>query len=106
LLEICDVTSFSRSGCVHSHVRVKSADLQQFKPGDFYGKSMDEKNPFMSMWLSGANAAVRRARVHATAQGRAVLTKQVTQFWTGTWLAARTQAAPVRILQAGGRRYG
>jgi hypothetical protein len=47
-----------------------------------------KKNPFMSTWLSGANAAVGRSRVHATAQAKAALTKQVAQFWSGTWLAA------------------
>jgi hypothetical protein len=48
-----------------------------------------KKNPFMSMWLSGANAVAGRARGQATAQARAALTKQVTQFWCGAWLAAR-----------------
>jgi hypothetical protein len=34
-----------------------------------------KKNPFMSMWLSGANAAAGRASGQATAQARAALTK-------------------------------
>jgi hypothetical protein len=48
-----------------------------------------KKNPFMSMWLSGANAAAGRARVRATAQTRAAITKQVTQFWSGAWQARK-----------------
>jgi hypothetical protein len=48
-----------------------------------------KKNPFMSMWLSGANAVAGRARGQTTAQTRAALTKQVTQFWSGTWFTAR-----------------
>ena len=50
-----------------------------------------KKNPFMSMWLSGANAAAGRARGHATVQTnkqRASLAKQATRVWTGAWLAA------------------
>ena len=50
-----------------------------------------KKNPFMSMWLSGANAVANRARGHATAavtkQGSA-LTKQASRLWTDAWLAA------------------
>ncbi len=45
----------------------------------------------MSMWLSGASAAAGRARGHATLETnkqKALLTKQVTRFWTGTWLAS------------------
>lgn len=50
-----------------------------------------KKNPFMSMWLSGANAVGSRARGHVAAAAKmqqAVLTKQVTRFWTRAWLAA------------------
>jgi hypothetical protein len=50
-----------------------------------------KKNPFMSMWLSGANAVAHRARGYATAaatkQGSA-LTKQTTRYWIDAWLAA------------------
>jgi hypothetical protein len=52
------------------------------------GKHWMKKNPFMSIWLSGANAVAGRARVQTTAQARAALTKQVTRFWTGAWLPA------------------
>lgn len=48
-----------------------------------------KKNPLMSMWLSGANAAFGTARGRATAEGRrqaatAMTTgaKQVTDFWS------------------------
>ena len=50
-----------------------------------------KKNPFMSMWLSGANAVGNRARSHAAAEAnrqQAVLTKQITRFWTIALLAA------------------
>jgi hypothetical protein len=50
-----------------------------------------KKNPFMSMWLSAANAMASRARGHATAEAnrqQAALTKQATRFWTSAWLAA------------------
>lgn len=47
------------------------------------------KNPFLSMWLSGANAIAGSVRGHATAhvkrQAAAAIaqsTKQVTDFWT------------------------
>jgi hypothetical protein len=44
-----------------------------------------KKNPFMSMWLSGANSVAGRARVQATA----AITKHVAQFWFGAWSGAR-----------------
>jgi hypothetical protein len=50
-----------------------------------------KKNPFMSLWLSGANSLLGRARGPAAstaAQQRASLTRQATRFWTGAWLAA------------------
>jgi hypothetical protein len=50
-----------------------------------------KKNPFMSMWLSAANAVASRASGHATAEAnrqQAALTKQATRFWTSAWLAA------------------
>ena len=51
-----------------------------------------KKNPFMSMWLSGANTAIGRARGHATAAAKreskktastvaTAGTKQVVNFW-------------------------
>ena len=54
-------------------------------------KRWTKKNPLMSMWLSGANAAAGRARGHATVaanEQKASLAKQMTRFATGTWLAA------------------
>ena len=50
-----------------------------------------KKNPFLSLWLSGANSVLGRARAPASsisAQQRATLTKQATQFWAGAWLVA------------------
>ena len=50
-----------------------------------------KKNPFMSMWLSGANAIADKARSAGAAEigrERASATKQATRFWTDAWLAA------------------
>lgn len=54
-----------------------------------------KKNPFMSMWLSAANAAAGSLRGRATAEGRrqattvmAAATKQVIDAWTGALLPA------------------
>jgi hypothetical protein len=51
------------------------------------------KNPFMSMWLSGANAVAGSARSRALAESRrqtaALMTQsaqQITDFWTGALL--------------------
>lgn len=47
-----------------------------------------KKNPFMSMWLSGANAVAGRARSHAareTKKQQTQLTKEASRFWTSTW---------------------
>ena len=48
-----------------------------------------KKNPFLSMWLSGANAIVGSARSRAAAEGRrqaAMITtisaKQIAGFWS------------------------
>ena len=52
-----------------------------------------KKNPFMSMWLSGANSAMGSARGHGTAVAKreikkasstaaTVGTKQILDFWT------------------------
>jgi hypothetical protein len=52
-----------------------------------------KKNPFMSMWLSGANAAANRTRGHATAAAKrqgAALAKYTAHVWTRAWLAAIT----------------
>jgi hypothetical protein len=54
-----------------------------------------KKNPFMSMWLSGANAALGSARGRTTAQAKRQATtmmseaaKQVVRFWSGASIAA------------------
>lgn len=51
-----------------------------------------KKNPFMSMWLSGANAVIGSARGHAAAetkrQANALVTegtKQAFDLWTSAW---------------------
>ena len=53
-----------------------------------------KKNPFLSMWLSGANAITGSARSRALAESRrqaSTMTtksaKQMTNFWTATLLA-------------------
>lgn len=52
-----------------------------------------KKNPFMSMWLSGANAVAGSARTCAIAEGRRQTsimmtkgTRQMMDFWTGALL--------------------
>jgi len=65
-----------------------------------------KKNPFMSMWLSGANKVMGSARAQGTAAlkretnkaGAAVTAaaaQQVTEFWTHT-LSGAPAAAPKR----------
>ena len=52
-----------------------------------------KKNPFMSMWLSRANAVANRARGHATAAAKrqgAALAKDAARVWTRAWLTAIT----------------
>jgi hypothetical protein len=50
-----------------------------------------KKNPFMSMWLSGANSILGSARGHASAQAKRQAnsmmkqgTKQMIDLWSGT----------------------
>lgn len=57
-----------------------------------------KKNPFMSLWLSGANAVAGSLRGHATAQAkrestRAMnqLTKDMLAAWTVGWPAPTRQ---------------
>jgi hypothetical protein len=52
-----------------------------------------KKNPLMSMWLSGANAAAGSARSRITAESKrqaaAIMaegTKQMVRFWIGGWM--------------------
>jgi hypothetical protein len=58
-----------------------------------------KKNPFMSMWLSGANAVAGSVRGHATAAAKRETAtavrrgnKQVADFWT----SALTPPKPAR----------
>jgi hypothetical protein len=48
-----------------------------------------KKNPWLSMWMSGANAIFGSARAHATAEARrhaaattAEMAKQTARFWS------------------------
>ena len=50
-----------------------------------------KKNPFMSMWLSGANAIAGKARGQATAAAKAQTNAAVKQGMAG-WLGAITKA--------------
>ncbi len=53
-----------------------------------------KKNPFLSMWLSGANAATGKARSLGAAEAgrqRTQIARSVTRFWTDAWLGT---AAP------------
>lgn len=48
-----------------------------------------KKNPFLSLFLSGANAAAGRARSAAVAQGKRNLTsatRHATQTWIDLWI--------------------
>ena len=49
-----------------------------------------KKNPFLSMWLSGANALAGRARSAGAAAAKrqqTSLAKQMARLWSGAWLA-------------------
>lgn len=53
-----------------------------------------KKNPFMSMWLSGANAVLGAARSRATAEGKRQAAtmmshgaKHMARFWSGVLMA-------------------
>jgi putative copper export protein len=57
-----------------------------------------KKNPFMSMWLSGANTIAGAARGHASAEAKRQATaftneasKQVADFWTGALTPTTTR---------------
>lgn len=59
-----------------------------------------QKNPWMSMWLSGANAAAGAARGHATAQARRQVDGLMAQgvnnmldFWRGGLFSPPVPAA-------------
>jgi hypothetical protein len=66
------------------------------------------KNPFLSFWLSGANAAASASRGfwagEMQRQQTAMLnemTKQMVRFWTGAWMMPGLQA---KTSQRGSRR--
>jgi hypothetical protein len=45
-----------------------------------------KKNPFMSMWLSGANSVAGSVRGHATSQAKrnaTTATREMFRLWTG-----------------------
>ena len=49
-----------------------------------------KKNPFMSLWLSGANSVAGKARGHATAAAKrtqTALTKKAIGMWTDAWFS-------------------
>ncbi len=51
-----------------------------------------KKNPFMSLWLSGANRLAGRARGQAkaaTIKQQSAWTRQAVSFGTNTWLATK-----------------
>ena len=58
-----------------------------------------KKNPFLSMWLSGANSVLGSARGRAIAEGRRQMstamqrnTQQMMRFWTGGFRLLPTAA--------------
>lgn len=58
-----------------------------------------KKNPYMSLWLSGANALAGTARAHASASAQrqaAIATRQMTQAVFDAWLGAFAAPAPRR----------
>jgi len=52
-----------------------------------------KKNPFMSMWLSGANAVAGSARVHAKRQAATAMT-QASNDMMRAWADAFAPARP------------
>lgn len=58
-----------------------------------------KKNPYMSLWLSGANALAGAARAQASASAQkqaAMATRRMTQAVFGAWLGAFAAPAPRR----------
>jgi hypothetical protein len=54
-------------------------------------KPWTKKNPFMSLWLSGANKVANQARGQAKAtvsRHQSALSVQTARIWTGGWLTA------------------
>ena len=59
----------------------------------FMSNPWTKKNPLLSLWLSGANAVIGKARGHSAAamkRQQTALTRQAGRFWTDSWLAALT----------------
>ena len=47
-----------------------------------------KKNPWLSMWMSGANTVASHARAQAKAETRRTVdlgVKEAVNFWTGVW---------------------
>jgi hypothetical protein len=64
---------------------------------------MMRKNPFLSLWLSGANAAAGAARgiwlAELHRQQIAMLsemTRQTIRFWSGAWMLPPPQGKPAK----------
>jgi len=81
-------------GLLDAVVQLVSEPVANFPKGDPLKNPWLKKNPFLSMWLSGANAALGSARGHATAQAKrqanaamTEATKQMVSFWSGGWIA-------------------
>ena len=58
-----------------------------------------KKNPFLSMWLSGANALAGRARSAGAAEAKRQqtgLAKQTARLWSGAWLTNIKPKAKVK----------
>ncbi|SDO98831.1 hypothetical protein SAMN04488595_103393 [Ralstonia sp. 25mfcol4.1] len=58
-----------------------------------------KKNPWLSLWLSGANGVIGAARGHALSEGgrqTATAAAAVTKAATDAWLAALTPPKPAR----------
>ena len=69
-------------------VRPYPFDNSATLPGSRSGDPVDEKEPLLSMWLSGANALAGRARSAGTAEAKrqqTSLAKQATRLWSA-WL--------------------
>jgi hypothetical protein len=69
------------------------------------------KNPFLSLWLSQANAWAGAMRGFWTAelqrqqtQMMNEMTQQMLRFWTGGWMTPPTAAAPRRDRRRSGTR--
>lgn len=53
-----------------------------------------KKNPWMSLWLSGANRVAGKSRHVAQAAAAAEARKAVTAFWSGFFSAASPKKRP------------